>query len=154
MYNVFRLTGDGLHCLALLVLFFKMNQTGSCAGLSLKTAYLYAIVFSCRCECVQRAPYITAPETASIPRVAVNGATDFLDADLDLITMWFIDLPEDTSLWEYTSVRPAGQTSALPAAKDPRVVVVGVQHDFEGGILEHRLCNHLSDAQPAETHLR
>jgi len=72
MYNVFRLTGDGLHCLALLVLFFKMNQTGSCAGLSLKTAYLYAIVFSCRY--------------------------------LDLITMWFIDLPEGTSLWEYTSV--------------------------------------------------
>ena len=74
MYNIFRLTGDGLHCLALIVLFFKMNQTGSCAGvsqfnclfrcrlqqsflilyrcnagLSLKTAYLYAMVFSCRC---------------------------------------------------------------------------------------------------------
>ena len=32
MYNVFRLTGDGLHCLALMVLFGKMNQTRSCAG--------------------------------------------------------------------------------------------------------------------------
>lgn len=32
MYNVFRLTGDGLHCLALIVLFAKMNQTRSCAG--------------------------------------------------------------------------------------------------------------------------
>ena len=113
MYNVFRLTGDGLHCLALIVLFAKMNQTRSCAGgcavlvvaralaaaplsanslsrckvlaclltrarcpppcaaltdcswrlhlvsllswlfgagVSLKTAYLYAMVFSCRCE--------------------------------------------------------------------------------------------------------
>ena len=29
MYNVFRLTGDGLHCLALIVLFAKMNQTRS-----------------------------------------------------------------------------------------------------------------------------
>lgn len=28
-----------------------------------------------------------------------------LCADLDLITMWFIELPEGTSLWEYTSVR-------------------------------------------------
>lgn len=32
MYNVFRLTGDGLHCLALIVLFAKMNATRSCAG--------------------------------------------------------------------------------------------------------------------------
>ena len=32
MYNIFRLTGDGLHCLALIVLFAKMNQTRSCAG--------------------------------------------------------------------------------------------------------------------------
>lgn len=72
MYNIFRLTGDGLHCLALLVLFYKMNDSKSCRGISLKTAYLYAMVFSTRY--------------------------------LDLITMWFIELPEGTSLWEYTSV--------------------------------------------------
>ena len=113
MYNVFRLTGDGLHCLALIVLFAKMNQTRSCAGgcavfvpwrialtacckvlaragwapppcaaltncswrlrivplslwllgagVSLKTAYLYAMVFSCRCE----------PSTSSVSPDAV-----------------------------------------------------------------------------------
>ena len=32
MYNLFRLTGDGLHCLALVVLFWKMQATGSCRG--------------------------------------------------------------------------------------------------------------------------
>ena len=39
----------------------------------MKSAKLYALVFSCRY--------------------------------LDLLTMWFIELPEGTSLWEYTSVR-------------------------------------------------
>ena len=45
MYNIFRLTGDGLHCLALIVLFFKMNQTGSCAGVS-----QFNCLFRCRLQ--------------------------------------------------------------------------------------------------------
>ena len=37
-------------------------------------------------------------------------------ADLDLITMWFIELPEGTSLWEYTSVRTVFCISAARRA--------------------------------------
>ena len=46
MYNVFRLTGDGLHCLALMVLFGKMNQTRSCAGTT-NTSSLLASSAAC-----------------------------------------------------------------------------------------------------------
>ena len=46
MYNVFRLTGDGLHCLALMVLFGKMNQTRSCAGAT-NTSSLLASSAAC-----------------------------------------------------------------------------------------------------------
>ena len=46
MYNVFRLTGDGLHCLALMVLFGKMNQTRSCAGMT-NTSSLLASSAAC-----------------------------------------------------------------------------------------------------------
>ena len=96
-----------------------------CAGISLKTAYLYAIVFSCRCA----SPLAARPPPArSLPlplllRSAASSACKPAGganahcqarrgADLDLITMWFIELPAGTSLWEYTSVR---QQPAVPA---------------------------------------
>lgn len=72
MYNLFRLAGDGMHCLAIVVLLFKIWAAKSCSGISLKTQILYAIVFSCRY--------------------------------LDLISMWFLDLPEGINFWEYVSI--------------------------------------------------
>ena len=90
-----------------------------------QTAYLYAIVFSCRCA----SPLAARPPPArSLPlplllRSAASSACKPAGganahcqarrgADLDLITMWFIELPAGTSLWEYTSVR---QQLAVPA---------------------------------------
>jgi hypothetical protein len=163
MYNVFRLTGDGLHCLALIVLFIKMNQTGSCAGARPAPPLLAGILpraqpaaFAallpwaaghgtqtclslqacpsrrrtcmrwCSPAVVRRRPPMSRPWACcaaarryTIPCSQPVGRllTACHRADLDLITMWFIELPEGTSLWEYTSVRttPPCTLACLPA---------------------------------------
>ncbi|KAL6122953.1 hypothetical protein ACLB2K_075477 [Fragaria x ananassa] len=46
--NLFRLAGDMTHLLGILVLFLKIHSTKSCAGISLKTQELYALVFLTR----------------------------------------------------------------------------------------------------------
>lgn len=46
--NIFRLTGDFLHLLAIFILLFQIYSTKSCSGLSGKTQFLYAIVFTAR----------------------------------------------------------------------------------------------------------
>mmetsp|Transcript_13311 Transcript_13311/g.53050 ORF Transcript_13311/g.53050 Transcript_13311/m.53050 type:complete len:215 (-) Transcript_13311:64-708(-) len=46
--NIFRLIGDLLHLLSILLLLRKMYFTRSCAGISLKTTVLYMIVFVTR----------------------------------------------------------------------------------------------------------
>jgi hypothetical protein len=42
MYNLFRLGGDFLHMLSILILIYKMHAQKSCAGVSLKTQILCA----------------------------------------------------------------------------------------------------------------
>eukprot|EP01126_Amoeba_proteus_P053646 TRINITY_DN6552_c0_g2_i13.p1 TRINITY_DN6552_c0_g2~~TRINITY_DN6552_c0_g2_i13.p1 ORF type:complete len:182 (-),score=12.39 TRINITY_DN6552_c0_g2_i13:264-809(-) len=46
--NWFRIAGDVLHLLSFVVLIHKMRRQKSCAGLSLKTQFLYLLVFVCR----------------------------------------------------------------------------------------------------------
>lgn len=46
--NVFRFTGDLVHLLAIVILLGKMLRQRSAAGVSLKTQFLYVIVFSTR----------------------------------------------------------------------------------------------------------
>eukprot|EP01012_Entosiphon_sulcatum_P040656 TRINITY_DN54349_c0_g1_i1.p1 TRINITY_DN54349_c0_g1~~TRINITY_DN54349_c0_g1_i1.p1 ORF type:complete len:212 (-),score=37.86 TRINITY_DN54349_c0_g1_i1:147-782(-) len=46
--NAFRLIGDMMHLVSILLLLWKMLTQRSCAGLSLKSQMLYAIVFSTR----------------------------------------------------------------------------------------------------------
>ncbi|GMJ09004.1 endoplasmic reticulum retention defective 2B [Hibiscus trionum] len=46
--NVFRLAGDMTHLASVLVLLLKIHTMKSCAGISLKTQELYAIVFASR----------------------------------------------------------------------------------------------------------
>eukprot|EP00735_Rhodelphis_limneticus_P003490 TRINITY_DN14968_c0_g1::TRINITY_DN14968_c0_g1_i1::g.25803::m.25803 TRINITY_DN14968_c0_g1::TRINITY_DN14968_c0_g1_i1::g.25803 ORF type:complete len:217 (-),score=19.96,sp/Q5XHA2/ERD21_XENTR/57.82/6e-84,ER_lumen_recept/PF00810.13/1.5e-57,PQ-loop/PF04193.9/0.1,PQ-loop/PF04193.9/0.22,PQ-loop/PF04193.9/5.8e+03,ICMT/PF04140.9/1.9e+03,ICMT/PF04140.9/0.047 TRINITY_DN14968_c0_g1_i1:409-1059(-) len=46
--NVFRLFADQLHLISILLLAWKMHKLKSCAGVSLKTQILYAVVFTCR----------------------------------------------------------------------------------------------------------
>lgn len=46
--NIFRLAGDMLHLVAILILLGKMLRYRTAAGLSLKTQFLYAVVFSTR----------------------------------------------------------------------------------------------------------
>eukprot|EP00993_Chasmostoma_nieuportense_P003879 NODE_4576_length_767_cov_83.381250_g4417_i0.p1 GENE.NODE_4576_length_767_cov_83.381250_g4417_i0~~NODE_4576_length_767_cov_83.381250_g4417_i0.p1 ORF type:complete len:214 (-),score=26.12 NODE_4576_length_767_cov_83.381250_g4417_i0:70-711(-) len=46
--NIFRISGDVLHLLSIVILLFKMLTQRSCAGLSLKTQILYALVFTTR----------------------------------------------------------------------------------------------------------
>jgi len=48
MWNLFRLTGDALHLASILVLLWKIWAHHSCAGISLKSQVLYAIVFVTR----------------------------------------------------------------------------------------------------------
>jgi ER lumen protein retaining receptor len=46
--NIFRLVGDLLHLLAILILLSKMLRGRTAAGISLKTQFLYAVVFTTR----------------------------------------------------------------------------------------------------------
>ncbi|GMH02492.1 hypothetical protein Nepgr_004331 [Nepenthes gracilis] len=46
--NIFRLAGDMTHLASVLVLLLKIHTIKSCAGISLKTQELYAIVFATR----------------------------------------------------------------------------------------------------------
>ncbi|GLJ38945.1 hypothetical protein SUGI_0793990 [Cryptomeria japonica] len=46
--NVFRLAGDMTHLLSIVVLLLKIHSMKSCAGISLKTQELYALVFATR----------------------------------------------------------------------------------------------------------
>ncbi|KAA3485669.1 ER lumen protein-retaining receptor isoform X1 [Gossypium australe] len=46
--NIFRLAGDMTHLFSVLVLLLKIHTIKSCAGISLKTQELYAIVFATR----------------------------------------------------------------------------------------------------------
>lgn len=46
--NVFRLSGDMTHLLSIMVLLLKIHSMKSCAGISLKTQELYALVFATR----------------------------------------------------------------------------------------------------------
>ncbi|MBA0570578.1 hypothetical protein Golob_004210 [Gossypium lobatum] len=46
--NIFRLAGDMTHLFSVLVLLLKIHTIKSCAGVSLKTQELYAIVFTTR----------------------------------------------------------------------------------------------------------
>lgn len=46
--NVFRLAGDMMHLLSVIVLLLKIQGTRSCRGISLKTQQLYVLVFSTR----------------------------------------------------------------------------------------------------------
>jgi len=48
MYNLFRLGGDFLHMLSILILIYKIHAQKSCAGISLKTQILYAVVYVAR----------------------------------------------------------------------------------------------------------
>ncbi|KAG5560658.1 hypothetical protein RHGRI_003852 [Rhododendron griersonianum] len=48
MMNIFRLAGDMTHLVSVLVLLLKIHTIKSCAGISLKTQELYAIVFATR----------------------------------------------------------------------------------------------------------
>ncbi|CAM6051081.1 unnamed protein product [Sphagnum compactum] len=46
--NIFRLAGDMTHLMSIIVLLLKIHSIKSCAGISLKTQELYAIVFATR----------------------------------------------------------------------------------------------------------
>lgn len=46
--NIFRFAGDMTHLISILVLLLKIYATNSCAGISLKTQELYALVFLTR----------------------------------------------------------------------------------------------------------
>ncbi|OEL20088.1 ER lumen protein-retaining receptor [Dichanthelium oligosanthes] len=46
--NVFRFAGDMTHLLSVVVLLLKIHTIKSCAGISLKTQELYALVFAAR----------------------------------------------------------------------------------------------------------
>ncbi|KAK8612931.1 hypothetical protein V6N13_104256 [Hibiscus sabdariffa] len=46
--NIFRLAGDMTHLFSVLVLLLKIHTIKSCAGVSLKTQELYALVFTTR----------------------------------------------------------------------------------------------------------
>lgn len=46
--NIFRLTGDLSHLAAIIILLLKIWKTRSCAGISGKSQFLFALVFTTR----------------------------------------------------------------------------------------------------------
>ncbi|ELQ74147.1 ER lumen protein retaining receptor [Trachipleistophora hominis] len=48
LYSIFRFTGDIVHLYTMLILFKKIRETKSVSGLSLKTQFLYLVVFVAR----------------------------------------------------------------------------------------------------------
>lgn len=48
MFNIFRYAADFSHLFSFIVLFYRLYKSESCAGISLKTQELYALVFICR----------------------------------------------------------------------------------------------------------
>jgi ER lumen protein retaining receptor len=46
--NIFRISADMLHVVSFCIILLRMLQLKTCAGLSLKTQILYAVVFTCR----------------------------------------------------------------------------------------------------------
>jgi len=46
--NIFRLLGDGMHLLSIFIIFVKIYSSQSCKGISLKTQFLYLLVFLTR----------------------------------------------------------------------------------------------------------
>eukprot|EP00727_Mastigamoeba_balamuthi_P012307 m51a1_g77 putative er lumen protein retaining receptor (217) ;mRNA; r:242956-243982 len=48
VFNPFRICGDLVHILSIILLLEKIRRQKSCAGISLKTQILYALVFTCR----------------------------------------------------------------------------------------------------------
>merc|ERR1712023_134064 len=46
--NVFRLTGDFLHLLSIILLLYQIKTRKTCAGISLRTQELYGLVFVTR----------------------------------------------------------------------------------------------------------
>ncbi|CDW90306.1 er lumen protein retaining receptor [Stylonychia lemnae] len=46
--NIFRLTGDMLHLLAILILLYRIRRSRNCIGLSCKTQEMYLLVFCIR----------------------------------------------------------------------------------------------------------
>nr|GMD50790.1 ER lumen protein-retaining receptor [Ipomoea batatas]GMD60635.1 ER lumen protein-retaining receptor [Ipomoea batatas]GMD66167.1 ER lumen protein-retaining receptor [Ipomoea batatas]GMD68395.1 ER lumen protein-retaining receptor [Ipomoea batatas] len=55
--NIFRLAGDMTHLASVLVLLLKIHTIKSCAGVSLKTQELYAMVFAARRHKIVRRSY-------------------------------------------------------------------------------------------------
>ncbi|KAF8391981.1 hypothetical protein HHK36_022321 [Tetracentron sinense] len=55
--NIFRLAGDMTHLVSVLVLLLKIHTIKSCAGISLKTQELYALVFATRSHKIVRRSY-------------------------------------------------------------------------------------------------
>lgn len=46
--NIFRLCGDMLHLLSIMLLVFKLHKSRSCVGVSCRMQEMYALVFCCR----------------------------------------------------------------------------------------------------------
>jgi len=46
--NIFRICGDMVHLLSIFIILVKITTQRNCAGISLKTQELYALVFICR----------------------------------------------------------------------------------------------------------
>merc|ERR1712010_182046 len=46
--NIFRISADMLHVVSFAIILLRMLQMKTCAGLSLKTQIIYAVVFACR----------------------------------------------------------------------------------------------------------
>eukprot|EP00762_Andalucia_godoyi_P002380 ANDGO_02689.mRNA.1 ER lumen protein-retaining receptor len=46
--NIFRIAGDLLHIASILIILYRLYKSRSCAGLSLKSQILYAVLLTCR----------------------------------------------------------------------------------------------------------
>lgn len=114
---MFRVTGDMIHNFACVFVVAKTISQRSCEGLSWHTACLYMAVFGervqqkthCRnsaAKAGRRSHALTRLRSWIwvCGRVLDRLAGVAVCRYLDLITMWFIELPEGVSIWDFVSV--------------------------------------------------
>lgn len=114
VFNSFRLAGDLVHLLSIVILLEKIRRHKSCAGISLKTQILYAAVFVTRYLDLFTNIYSTYNTILKIVFLASTGYTLYLvghrhratyDRENDYLRLEFILIPSAVLSFAFASER-------------------------------------------------
>ena len=115
MYNLFRLGGDFLHMLSILILIYKIHAQKSCAGISLKTQILYAVMNELS-RSVYRGTYTTAYRICISLKTQILYAVVYVARYTDLLNSYISLYNSGMKLvFICSSVRAAARARSAPA---------------------------------------